>query len=66
MRDFIMLCSFLTVTLMPAIVAAQVAVLKDDGLHVRKSMAYGGTLTDYREKGFEDFTEGADTALDAE
>ena len=43
---------------------ALAAVLKNDGLHVRKSMAYGGTLTDYGQKGFEDFTGDADSVPD--
>ena len=31
------------------------AVLKTDGLHVRESIGYGGTLTDYGTEGFSTF-----------
>jgi len=31
------------------------AVLKQDGLHVRESVSYGGSLTDYGTEGFETF-----------
>lgn len=45
---------------------ALAAILKEDGLHVRESIGYGGTLTDYGKTGFEDFTIGAGTAPDGE
>lgn len=33
------------------------AILNEDGLHVRESTSYGGTLTDYGQKGFDDLAD---------
>lgn len=41
------------------------AVLKDDGLHVRNSVGFGGTITDYGTEAFERFTGGKDTLPEA-
>ena len=41
------------------------AVLKSDGLHVRKNIVFGGTVTDYGESGFESFTGNAKPTPDA-
>ena len=35
------------------------AVLKSDGLHVREGVSYGGALTDYGRKGFDNFGDDA-------
>lgn len=42
------------------------AVLKSDGLHVRKRVFYGGALTDYGQQGFDGFTGNAEPAATPE